>query len=263
MFDFIKIELIDIIDITLVGLLIYQAYKLIKGTAALNIFTGILLFYFIWLVVKALQMSLLSAILGQVIGVGVLALIILFQQEIRRFLLRIGTRYMDSSQNLRVINFIFGTKGKPISNEELNEITQACRRMSESRTGALIVLAKSSSLEYVIESGDRLDARISRRLIENIFFKNAPMHDGAMVIAAEKIVAARCTLPISENPHIPANLGMRHRAAVGISEESDSSVIVVSEETGEISFVNNGDIKKMNSITELRISIESSYKPAS
>src|SRR3989339_1732470 len=118
MFDFIKIELIDIIDITLVGLLIYQAYKLIKGTAALNIFTGILLFYFIWLVVKALQMSLLSAILGQVIGVGVLALIILFQQEIRRFLLRIGTRYMDSSQNLRVLNYIFGTKGKPISNEE-------------------------------------------------------------------------------------------------------------------------------------------------
>jgi len=263
MFDFIKIELIDIIDITLVGLLIYQAYKLIKGTAALNIFTGILLFYFIWLVVKALQMSLLSAILGQVIGVGVLALIILFQQEIRRFLLRIGTRYMDSSQNLRVLNFVFGTKGKFISNEELNEITQACRRMSESRTGALIVLAKSSSLEYVIESGDRLDARISRRLIENIFFKNAPMHDGAMVIASEKIVAARCTLPISENPHIPANFGMRHRAAVGISEEGDSSVIVVSEETGEISFVNNGEIKKMNSITELRISIESSYKPAS
>ncbi|MHC1779948.1 MAG: diadenylate cyclase CdaA [Bacteroidales bacterium] len=260
MFDFIKIELIDIIDITLVGILIYQAYKLIKGTAALNIFTGILLFYFIWLVVKALRMNLLSAILGQVIGVGVLALIILFQQEIRRFLLRLGTRYMDSSHKLRIVNLFFGTQGKKISNEDLNEITQACRRMSESKTGALIVMARGSSLEFVTESGDRLDAKIGRRLIENIFFKNAPMHDGAMVIASEKIVAARCTLPISENPHIPAYYGMRHRAAVGITEESDSVVIVVSEQTGEISFVSNGEIKKMNSITELRISIENSFK---
>ncbi len=260
MFDFIKIELIDIIDILLVGLLIYQAYKLIKGTAALNIFAGILLFYFIWLVVKALQMSLLSAILGQVIGVGVLALIILFQQEIRRFLLRLGTKYMDSSHNLKVINLFFGTRNKAMSNEELNEITEACRRMSQSRTGALIVLAKSSSLDFIVESGDRLDAKISRRLIENIFFHNAPMHDGAMIISGEKIIAARCTLPISENPHIPAHFGMRHKAAVGISEQSDCVVIVVSEETGEISFVNNGEIKKMSSITELRLVIESSYK---
>ncbi len=260
MFDFIKIELIDIIDILLVGLLIYQAYKLIKGTAALNIFAGILLFYFIWLVVKALQMSLLSAILGQVIGVGVLALIILFQQEIRRFLLRFGTKYMDSSHNLKVINLFFGTRNKAMSNEELNEITEACRRMSQSRTGALIVLAKSSSLDFIVESGDRLDARISRRLIENIFFHNAPMHDGAMVISGEKIIAARCTLPISENPHIPAHFGMRHKAAVGISEQSDAVVVVVSEERGEISFVNNGEIKKMDSITELRLVIESSYK---
>lgn len=258
MFGFINIELIDIIDIVLVGVLIYQAYKLIRGTAALNIFIGIIVFYFIWLVVKALQMDLLSSILGQVMGVGVLALIILFQPEIRRFLLRMGTKYVDSSRHIKFISFFFGGKGKVLGNDELNEITQACRRMSESYTGVLIVLAKSSSLDYIIESGDRLDARISRRLIENIFFKNAPMHDGAMVISASRIVAARCTLPISENPHLPAHYGMRHRAAVGISEQSDADVIVVSEETGEISFVSDGVIKKMNSITELRLAIEGS-----
>jgi uncharacterized protein (TIGR00159 family) len=263
MLDFIKIEIIDIIDIILVGILIYQAFKLIKGTAALNIFTGIIVFYFIWLVVKALRMDLLSAILGQVMGVGVLALIILFQQEIRRFLMRLGTRYMDSSHNLRFVNLFFGTQGKVFTGEALNEITQACRRMSESKTGALIVLSRGSSLDFVIESGDRLDARISRRLIENIFFKNAPMHDGAMVISRDKIVAARCTLPISENPHLPANYGMRHRAAVGITEQSDANVVVVSEETGNISFVSNGQIRQINSITELRLAIENSKNPVS
>lgn len=258
MFDFIKIELIDIIDIVLVGVLIYQAYKLIRGTAAMNIFTGILVFYFIWLVVKALQMELLSAIMGQVMGVGVLALIILFQQEIRRFFLRLGTRYMDSSRFFKVRSFFMTSDAVILDNEELNEITQACRRMSENGTGALIVLAKISSLEYISETGDRLDARVSRRLIENIFFKNAPMHDGAMIISSHRIVAARCTLPISENPNIPAHYGMRHRAAIGLTEQSDADVIVVSEETGSISFVSNGQIKKMSSISELRLAIEKS-----
>ncbi len=258
MLDFINMELIDVIDIVLVGVLIYQAYKLIRGTAAFNIFTGILVLYFLWLLVKALQMELLSAILGQIMGVGVLALIILFQQEIRRFLLRMGTRYVDSSQHLRFAAVFLGRRGKVLGTEELNEITQACRRMSESGTGALIVLAKKSSLDYVVESGDRLDARISRRLIENIFFKNAPMHDGAVVISAFRIVAARCTLPISDNPNISANYGMRHRAAVGITEQSDADVIVVSEETGDISFVSDGKIRTMSSITELRVAIERS-----
>ena len=260
MFDFIRIELIDIIDITLVGLLIYQAYKLIRGTAALNIFIGIIVFYFIWLLVRALRMELLSDILGQVIGVGVLALIILFQQEIRRFLLRLGTRYMDSGQKLRIVNALFWGKKNGVSLALLDELTLACKRMSEKKTGALIVLAKSSSLEFIIETGDRIDAIISRRLIENIFFKNAPLHDGAMVIADDKIIAARCTLPISENPHTPASFGMRHRAALGITEQSDAVVVVVSEQSGQISYVQNGEIKKMNSINELRLAIENSYK---
>jgi uncharacterized protein (TIGR00159 family) len=260
MFGFIQIELIDVIDITMVALLLYQAYKLIRGTAALNIFTGIILFYFIWLIVRALNMELLSAILGQIIGVGVIALIVLFQQEIRRFLLRLGTSYMDSRNKLKLVNMLFGAKGEGASLVLLDEVTHACRRMSESKTGALIVLAKSSTLEFVIETGDRIDAQINRRLIENIFFKNAPLHDGAMIIGKNKIIAARCTLPISENLHIPAYYGMRHRAAMGISEITDANVIVVSEESGEISYVYNGIIKRMNSINELRLAIENSYK---
>ena len=259
MFGFINIELIDIIDITMVALLIYQVYKLMRGTAALNIFTGILVFYFIWLIVRALNMELLSAILGQVIGVGVIALIVLFQQEIRRFLLKVGSSYLDSRNKLKIINRLLGAKSERASLVLLDEVTNACRRMSEAKTGALIVLAKSSTLEFVIETGDRIDALINRRLIENIFFKNSPLHDGAIVIGKDKIIAARCTLPISENPHIPASYGMRHRAAIGISEATDADVIVVSEESGEISFINNGTMKKINSITELRLAIENSY----
>ena len=260
MLDFIKIGFIDILDIFLVGLLIYQAYKLIKGTAAMNIFTGVLVFYFIWIIVKALHMDLLGEIMGQIIGVGGIALVILFQQEIRRFLLRIGTRYIDSRKQMRLVRAFMGKQKRAISLETLEEITLACKRMAETKTGALIVLAHSSALEVVAETGDRIDALVNRRLIETIFFKNTPLHDGAMLIFGEKIIAARCTLPISESPSIPAHYGMRHRAAIGITEQSDASVIVVSEQRGEISFVTNGEIKSMNSINELRLAIENSYK---
>jgi uncharacterized protein (TIGR00159 family) len=260
MLDFIKIGFIDILDIFLVGLLIYQAYKLIKGTAAMNIFTGILVFYVIWIVVKALHMDLLSAIMGQIIGVGGIALVILFQQEIRRFLLRIGTRYIDSRQQMRLIRAFMGRQKREISLETLDEITLACKRMAETKTGALIVLAQTSALEFVSETGDRIDSMVNRRLIETIFFKNTPLHDGAMLIAGEKILAARCTLPITENPGIPAHYGMRHRAAIGLTEQSDAKVIVVSEQRGEISFVSNGEIKTMSSINELRLAIENAYK---
>ena len=258
MLDFIKIGFIDILDIFLVGLLIYQAYKLIKGTAAMNIFTGVLVFYFIWIIVKALHMDLLGEIMGQIIGVGGIALVILFQQEIRRFLLRIGTRYIDSRKQMRLVRAFMGKQKRAISLETLEEITLACKRMAETKTGALIVLAHSSALEVVAETGDRIDSLVNRRLIETIFFKNTPLHDGAMLIFGEKIIAARCTLPISESPSIPAHYGMRHRAAIGITEQSDASVIVVSEQRGEISFVTNGEIK--NIINELRLAIENSYK---
>lgn len=260
MFDFINVQLIDVIDIILVGILIYQIYRIIRGTVALNIFIGIIIIYVTWIVVKALHMSLLSSILGQILSVGVIALIILFQQEIRRFLLHLGTHYLNGSNGLKFAKSIFKKNSVAIPLRVLEEITQACRRMSETKTGALIVLAHTSSLEFIVETGDIIDANINRRLIENIFYKNAPLHDGAMVIANNRILAARCTLPMSESHNIPAHLGMRHRAAVGITETTDATVIVVSEQTGNISFVNEGQIKEINSITELRLAIENTTK---
>ena len=205
-------------------------------------------------------MSLLSEIMGQVLGVGVIAIIVLFQQEIRKFLLSLGNNYILNNEKLKIFSKFLGNKGISMQLEALDEITHACRKMSETYTGALIVLARTSSMEFVVETGDVIDARINRRLIENLFFKNSPLHDGAMVIANDRIVAARCTLPITENPNIPANYGMRHRAAAGLTEETDACVIVVSEETGNISFVKDGKIKTMGSITELRLAIENSYK---
>ena len=260
MFEFVDIKIIDVLDILLVGILIYQVYKLIRGTAAISIFLGILLLYIVWIIVNALNMQLLSSIMGQIIGVGVIAIIVLFQQEIRKFLLRLGNKFNGRGSSF--LNKIFGSKDASIKLVELDELTQACRKMSETYTGALIVLAHTSSLEFVIETGDIIDAKINRRLIENLFFKNSPLHDGAVIIANNRIVAARCTLPITENPNIPANYGMSHRAATGMTENSDASVIVVSEETGNISFVKDGVIRTMSSITELRLAIEASYKQA-
>ena len=260
MFSIINLQLIDIIDIILVGLLIFQIYKLIRGTAAINIFLGIIILYIVWIVVTALNMKLLSSIMGQVLGVGVIALIILFQQEIRRFLLHLGSRYINRKRGNTFFNRVLGNKSSSIDLTSLDELTQACRKMSETKTGALIVMGHLSTLESIIETGDKIDAIINRRLIENLFFKNSPLHDGAIIIEKERIVAARCTLPMSENPTIPANYGMRHRAAVGITEETDAIAIVVSEETGNISYVSDGDIKTINSLTELRLAIENSYK---
>lgn len=260
MFEIINFHIMDVVDILLVGLLVFYVYKLIRGTAAISIFLGIITLYIIWAVVKALNMSLLSEIMGQVLGVGVIAIIVLFQQEIRKFLLSLGNNYILNNEKLKIFSKLLGNKGISMQLEALDEITHACRKMSETNTGALIVLARTSSMEFVIETGDVIDAKINRRLIENLFFKNSPLHDGAMVIANDRIVAARCTLPITENPNIPANYGMRHRAAVGLTEETDACVIVVSEETGNISFVKDGKIKTMGSITELRLAIESSYK---
>lgn len=259
MFNFINISVIDIIDIILVGLLIYQMVRIMRGTSVFNIFIGILLIYLTWIVVKALNMKLLSSILGQILGVGVIALIVIFQPEIRRFLLHIGGRYL-SSRNNYLARILLGRRDKEIQATSLDEIAQACRRMGETRTGALIVLQHNSSLEFVTETGDSIDAAVNRRLIENIFYKNTPLHDGAMVINMDRIVAARCTLPIVDNPNIPPQYGMRHRAAVSITQDTDADAIVVSEETGNISFVSGGEMKTVTSISELKLSIENSYR---
>ncbi len=230
--DLLSFSLIDVIDITLVAFILYQIYNLVKGTSAFNIILGIFAIYLLWVVVRMLQMEMLSMILGQVIGVGVLALIVVFQQEIRRFLIYIGTRYLSPSMR-HSLNSAAGST-------YIDEVLTACENMSASRTGALIVFARRSSLATVEQSGDIITARISHRLIENIFFKNSPMHDGAMLIVNQSIQAARCVLPSSERTDIPAKYGMRHRAAIGITEQTDAVVVVVSEQTGKISYIENG-----------------------
>ena len=259
MFDFIHITFIDILDIVLVGLLIFEIIRFFRKTSVMGVFLGILAIYVTWLIVRALNMKLLSFLLGQILGVGVIALIILFQPEIRRFLFSLGNR-IKSAPRRSFLSRLLGSQQHGMDATSLGELTAAVRKMSETKTGALIVLQHGSSLERYIETGDTLNARINRRLIENIFFKNTPLHDGAMILSADSVLAARCTLPISENPDIPPQFGMRHKAAVGISELTDASVIVVSEETGEISFVERGEMQHDIGITTLRLAIENSYK---
>ena len=259
MFDFINISFIDVLDVLMVGLLIYWLIRVVRGTSAVNIFLGILLLYVIWIASRALGMKLLSFILGQVLGVGVVALLVIFQPEIRRFLLRISSSTSAAQRGL-FSKLFRQARSAGMQPDELEELTAACRKMSETKTGALIAIRRSSALGEIVDTGDEIDARINRRLIENIFFKNSPLHDGAMVLSENRSIAARCTLPITQRQDIPAHYGMRHRAAIGLSEATDAAVIVVSEETGNISFVQEGQIKTMGSITELRLAIENAYK---
>ena len=239
---FITIRALDVIDVVLVAFLLYQMYMLIRGTVAINIFVGIVLLYIFWLVVRALNMELLSSILGEIIGVGVLALIIVFQQEIRKFLLFIGNRYINR-RRFSFENFFFPKKREKQILVKVDAIVKACRNMSETRTGALIVIARKSELQLYAESGDIIDADTSTRMIENIFFKNSPLHDGAVIIVNDRILAARCVLPITENINLPPHYGMRHKSAIGITEVTDAIAIVVSEETGKISVASEGMLR--------------------
>ena len=262
MLKFLNISFIDVLDILLVALLIFEIIRLFRRTSAMGIFVVILLMYVAWIVVRALDMKLLSFLLGQILGVGVVALLIIFQPEIRRFLLDLGSHLTLKSGSSSWLSRLFKhtNDAAAITPKVLDELTAACRKMSETNTGALIVLRHNHMLETYIETGDEIHALINRRLIENIFYKNTPLHDGAMIITKDSIIAARCTLPISDNPNIPPKYGMRHKAALGITEVSDASAIVVSEETGEISFAEAGKMRTMGSITELRLAIENSYK---
>jgi diadenylate cyclase len=245
------ITILDIIDIFLVALILFQLYRLIRGTAAFSIFMGIFIIYLFWIVVKALKMELISALLGQVIGVGMIALIIVFQQEVRRFLLVIGSKYVSRSR------FSLGRFFSPIRDEqqsprETEEIVKACDEMSRNKTGALIVIGRKSNLEIFSEGGEILRARVSAELLVTIFFKNTPLHDGAVLIEGGKILAARCPLPVTEQVLLNPRFGMRHRAAVGMSEHTDALIIVVSEETGFITVVDTGDIRENITPNELR-----------
>lgn len=247
---FITIHWLDIVDVLLVAMLLYQLYYLAKGTVAMNIFIGTFLFYILWLVVKALDMQLFSSILGKFIDVGFIALIIVFQQELRRFLLFIGTTEFFSKKFSKGL-FDFKWKVAQAQVLDIHSVVKACKNMSESKTGAILIISTNSELKFYVNTGDFIDSKISVRMIESIFYKNSPLHDGAIIITDNKIKAARCVLPVTENGDFPAHLGMRHRAAVGITENSDALAIVVSEQTGEISFSKEGELK--NSISPERL----------
>ena len=231
----------DAIDILLVAMLLYYAWRLMKSSGSLNVFYGIMVFVIIWIVVsQMLEMKLLGSIFDKLVSVGVLALIILFQEEIRRFFLTLGSQ--------RRLNFLtrYFVKNKTNIAEEhedqqIMRIVLACDSMSKSMVGALIVIEREMSLGDVIKSGEIIDANISAELIKNIFFKNSPLHDGAMIISHNRIIAAGCILPVSHNLNIPKELGLRHRAALGITSQSDAIAIIVSEETGAISVTQGGE----------------------
>lgn len=250
---FIKITLVDIIDILMVATIMYYIYKLIRGTNATSILTGIVLIYFSWVVARALNMELMSGILGDVVSVGLIALIVIFQAEIRKFLQSIGDRGQQSGPLNMLRKLLYPKQAaKHVDIEaSINPIVKACGDMSATLTGALIVIKQAGSLDDVVASGVEVDARISDSLVRNIFFKNSPLHDGAMVIENGRIRAAKCVLP-STKSEVPLSFGMRHRAAVGLCEESDAIVIVVSEETGGISVAHNGKIRRGLSAIELK-----------
>lgn len=242
---FIQIRIVDIIDVVLVALLLYGLYRLLKGTAAISIFIGIVAIFLISQLVNALQMELLSSILGAFVSVGFIALIIIFQPEIRRFLFTIGAKTQTGENKMF---HIFKRKSRHIS-LDTDTICQACRAMSDIKQGALIVITRQNTLADIVMTGVTIEAEISKPLIENIFFKNSPLHDGAMIITDNKITAARCILPVTNNTDLPGHYGLRHRAAIGVSENNDCIVIVVSEETGAISLVKEGKITTLQPLT--------------
>ena len=234
--DFIPFTFVDFVDILLVALLMLGLYRMTRGTNAPYIFTGIIVIYIVWIVVRALNMTLLQSILGQLVSVGMIAVIILFQPELRNFLQMIGMK-----RNFKILNSIFNAQNQ--SEITLQPIVTACTEMSQTKTGALIVLAQNSDLRDIIDGGITLDAQLSVPILENIFFKNAPLHDGAAIVMNNRVVAAKCILPVTQS-NVPKAYGTRHRAAIGITETSDAIVVVVSEETGGISVAHGGKIDR-------------------
>lgn len=253
---FLNLTLVDLLDIVVVALVIYVVFRWLRGSSAMNILIAILALFLVRFLAGALGMKLLSALMDAVINVGAVALIVIFQPEIRQFLGRVGrsTAIREGVARPRSwIERILGRKEESLDSIAVKEITQACRDMAASKTGALIVLLHKNALQDVIDSGDRIDADIKTRLIENIFYKNSPLHDGAMIIGGGRILAARCTLPMTERTDLPAKYGMRHKSAVGLTERSDADVIVVSEQRGTISFVRDGVITEVDSINALKL----------
>jgi diadenylate cyclase len=247
---FLEVSWVDIVDISLVSILLYQVYKLVRGSIAAKIFIGILALYLVYLIVRAAEMELLATILGQFMGggVGVLAMIILFQPEIRKFLLVIG-RGTELREN--IIKTIMNWRSSNQDDFDIQQVIEAVKTLKATKTGALIVFSRDVELRFYIETGDALNAEVTRRLLLAIFNKNSPLHDGAVIIHKGRIKAARCILPVSENDHLPAHFGLRHRAAVGMSENTDTLVLAISEETGRLILARNGSYLRGLKLTQV------------
>ncbi len=247
-----SLRVLDFIDIFLVALLMYYVYKLVKGTVAINIFIGIVVIYLIWQLTVLLKMEMLSTILGQFIGVGMFALIVVFQQEIRKFLLLIGSTNIGKGGIFK--NFHFSKKDIVLETD-VNAILDACENMGKTKTGALIVIRRTTSLEFVKDTGDRMDIEVNRPIMESVFYKNSTLHDGAMIVEGNTITATRVILPVTQEKTIPLRFGLRHRAAVGITEKTDAVSLVVSEESGEISYVKDGEFVLYDTVDDLRLKL--------
>ncbi len=245
----LKFTLIDVIDVFLVALLLYYVYKLVRGTVAINIFIGIVIIYIIWKITQALQMQLLSNILGGFMTAGMFALIVVFQQEIRKFLLMIGsTNFASRKKFLNQLSFL---KTEATIETDVDVIISACNKMGSTKTGALIVFERSNNLDFLVNTGDEMNIKVTQAIIESIFFKNSPLHDGAIIIHNNIVKATRVILPVNNEKKLPRRFGLRHRAAVGVTEKTDALAITVSEETGQISYFKNGEFVMFKDTIEL------------
>ncbi len=238
-----NITILDVVDVLIVAYLVYLVYKLLRGTIAINVFIGVILFYLFYLVVSYLDMKLLTAVMGKFVGFGVLFLVIIFQPEVRRFFLLIGNtlkgrlEFMENWLNLK------GTKIATFRNERAaDDIVKSISELSKTKTGALIVITDDFGWKNYSNTGVEINADVNDQLLESIFFKNSPLHDGAVIIAGDKIVAASCVVAVSQKQSLPGDLGLRHRAAVGVTESSNAMAIIVSEETGNISMAKGGKL---------------------
>ena len=248
--DFLEFRITDIIDIVLVAILLYYIYKLVRGTVAINIFIGIVIVWGFWKLTELLDMKMISSMVGGFMQVGLIALIIVFQQEIRKFLLMIGSTNFANKRNF-IKHFKFLRQEGIVSELDVESLLAACDNMSKSRTGAILVLKRNNSLDFVKSSGDVMNVEVNQPIVESIFYKNSPLHDGAAIIENNHIVATRVILPVTKERNMPHRFGLRHRAAAGITERTDSVALVVSEESGLISYLKNGDFVLFNDLTEL------------
>lgn len=247
--DILNFSVVDIIDVILVALLLYYVYKLVKGTVAINIFLGIIIIYLVWRLTDFLEMELLTSIFGGFMQVGIIALIVVFQPEIRKFLLMVGsTNFNRRKKFMQQFKFL---KTEHEIETDIEAVVSACNKMASTKTGALIVFERNNNLDFLTESGDEMNIKVTQPIIESIFFKNSPLHDGAIVINNNIVKATRVILPVNNEKKIPKRFGLRHRAAIGVTEKTDALALVVSEETGHISYVKDGEFVAFKDSSEL------------